>query len=129
MAWLTHRQASKLLRRMNACPNAIHWFELYPTPMAAWLACDRSDWMGFVLRRLGLQQPLGLHVNAIRERVAFEHVELAAIRKFNNRTTSLGMYWLDKPQGPAPLDPPLDHLTRLGFLPRTNTESLQRSSL
>lgn len=33
------------LHRLGACRSAIEWARLYPSPNAAWAACDRGDWM------------------------------------------------------------------------------------
>ena len=33
------------LENVHACPNAIVWAEKYPDMQAAWIACERGDWM------------------------------------------------------------------------------------
>jgi hypothetical protein len=43
---------SDALARLGACDEAIEWARAYPTPEAAWAACDRGDWMLWVAGRL-----------------------------------------------------------------------------
>ena len=33
------------LENIHACPTAICWAEKYPNMQAAWIACERGDWM------------------------------------------------------------------------------------
>ena len=37
---------------MEACKDAIEWAEKYPTLDEAWNACERGDWMGWLLGQL-----------------------------------------------------------------------------
>jgi len=34
---------------LDACPEAVVWARTYPTLDAAWSACDRADWMGWLV--------------------------------------------------------------------------------
>lgn len=42
----------KELRKLGACKDALEWCKSYPTPQAAWDACERGNWMLFLLGRL-----------------------------------------------------------------------------
>ena len=42
----------KLLESLDACQEAREWAEKYPSMKAAWMACERSDWMLWLCGRL-----------------------------------------------------------------------------
>ena len=48
------------LKQMNACSEAIEWAENYPSLKKAWDACERGDWMLWLLgetnKRLGTKK-------------------------------------------------------------------------
>lgn len=35
----------------DACDDAVEWAQAYPTPQAAWDACERADWMLWIATR------------------------------------------------------------------------------
>ena len=39
------------LVRLGACSEAVKWARRYKSPAAAWAACDRGDWMLWLLAR------------------------------------------------------------------------------
>ena len=43
---------SRLLRKHEACSEAVEWAKPYATLQEAWDACDRSDWQLWLLVRL-----------------------------------------------------------------------------
>ncbi len=43
--WLTQ------IENMNACPEAVQWANDYDSLEEAWAACDRGDWMLWLLRK------------------------------------------------------------------------------
>jgi hypothetical protein len=45
----------ELLKRFNACAEAVVYANKYPDLESAWNACPRSDWMLFLLNKLGYQ--------------------------------------------------------------------------
>ena len=42
---------STILSRLDACPDAREWAKAYPDLQSAWTACQRSNWMLWLLRR------------------------------------------------------------------------------
>jgi len=38
-------KVAKILRAAGACPESIEWSRRYKTPLGAWKACKRADWM------------------------------------------------------------------------------------
>jgi len=40
------------LEKLNACADAVEWAREYPSLQAAWDACERADWMMWLLGRL-----------------------------------------------------------------------------
>ena len=55
-----------LLKSLNACQEAIDFAAKFPTLKAAWMACERSDWMFWLLERAAKGRAVGCR----RERVA-----------------------------------------------------------
>jgi hypothetical protein len=43
---------TRKLKALGACPEAVEWSEPYATLQAAWDACDRADWMCWLLVHL-----------------------------------------------------------------------------
>jgi hypothetical protein len=41
------------LVRWKACNDAVQWARAYPTMQAAWDACERADWMLWLMGRRG----------------------------------------------------------------------------
>jgi hypothetical protein len=39
---------------MGACDEAVAWSRAYGNPEAAYRACERGDWLGWLIDRLGL---------------------------------------------------------------------------
>ncbi len=46
-----------LLRRLDACSDAIIYAKGYDTLDSAWAACERPDWMLWLLERVGFNDP------------------------------------------------------------------------
>ena len=44
------------LVRLEACPEAVAWAQAYPTLQSAWDACERADWMLWLLARNGTDE-------------------------------------------------------------------------
>jgi hypothetical protein len=42
----------ELLRKLGCCEEALEWAEQQPSRKAAWTACERGDWMLWLLSRL-----------------------------------------------------------------------------
>lgn len=44
------------LRRWNACQEAVEWLKAsdHATLLSAWNACERPDWMLWLLHKMGL---------------------------------------------------------------------------
>ena len=48
---------SDALRRLNACGEAVEWSRSYPDISAAWQACERGDWMLWLIGRADCGKP------------------------------------------------------------------------
>jgi hypothetical protein len=47
-----------LLRQLDACDDALNWAEGRHVDEAAWLACERGDWLMWLAVRIGVPRPL-----------------------------------------------------------------------
>ena len=45
------------LRARGACPEAVEWANDYPSLATAWKACERGDWMLWLLGKTGGAKP------------------------------------------------------------------------
>jgi hypothetical protein len=60
---VTKEMVLALLKRLDACGDAVEWFTAWPSPKQAWAACKRPDWMLWIAARLGIRGPM-LHAAA-----------------------------------------------------------------
>lgn len=65
---------SKALVRLRACEEAVLWAATQPTQEAAWLACERPEWMIWIAHELGTDDKL-IHLAAVKcARLALPYV-------------------------------------------------------
>ena len=46
------KKHSKKLKELGACKNAVEWADKFTTAQEAWDACERGDWMLWLLGKL-----------------------------------------------------------------------------
>lgn len=62
------------LRELDACDPAISWASQYPTAQQAWEACERPDWMIWLIDETGMIEKCVLWRAAVRFARLVEHL-------------------------------------------------------
>jgi hypothetical protein len=122
-----------LLRLLKACPTGQRCAAQHKTIAGLWDAWSNYDYLEWLLCKIGVNYA-GERCAEIKRELDLRNVIAAAEARYNELLAQRSpgitkdLDWMYRPSR-APLPEPPDHLTRLGFLPRVTTESLQRSSL
>lgn len=73
-----NRKTLQALRNLDACPVAVAFAAQFPTPQAAWDACEAGDWKEWLLNKLDAW-PEGARYEYARASAA-AHVKYAHVR-------------------------------------------------
>jgi hypothetical protein len=129
----TMRQFLDLLKMLKACSDGQRKAKKFKTIAGLWDEWSSRDYLDWFLYKIGIEH-YGETCKEIRSHVDLRRVIAAAEARYNELLAARSpgitkdLDWMYRPSR-APLPEPPDHLTRLEFLPRVTTESLQRSSL
>ena len=66
---------------MNACAEAVEWASRFATPEQAWAACERGDWMLWLVGRAGIEREKLVLVACECARLALPHTSDERVKK------------------------------------------------
>jgi hypothetical protein len=127
------KQFLDLLHLLKACCDGQRKAAQFKSIADLWEHWSSADYLAWFLDHIGIDHDGGTSAK-IKRQVNLADVIAEAEAKYNELLAKRSpgitkeLDWMYRPSR-APLPEPPDHLTRLGFLPRVTTESLQRSSL
>ena len=84
---------TKKLTALGACSEAVRWAETQPDAQTAWDACERPDWMLWLLGKLNKSEPWSDERKPLI-RACIDCAE-TALRYANNDTITANLWCLD----------------------------------